>query len=361
LTPYPFHRDKEELPSEYANLSGIVTLALRPSLRKLTLAELLEVPLVKAYTHGATRVLFAIFYAYLLVSDQISKARTVYSVILLAWTTGFVMIEVLQYQKDGLKAYLGSHVNWLDVTYLSMLMGCLFLSWVFEEDSYENTKRIVQVCLSFNFIPVALRTLTVFKLSPFLGGLLFQLYYLAKDCITFFFLLSLFYLTMAVSLDPILFTSREAQEHQGLFWPYYVIGGSVDSKAQTASNSLPSPLSNISSTMLYGTIFISNVLLINLLIAIMSNTYGTNAARTAENWATSMIETVLEFDDLPALPPPFNLLPLIGDALWLPRAICNPLDISEMEWDVSRPSTWRRKDMIAAKQRVREAMLRAKT
>lgn len=361
LTPYPFHQDKEELPSEYATLTGIITLVLRPDLRKLTLAELLEVPLVKAYTYGATRVMFAIFYAYLLLSDQIAQARSVYSVILFAWTTGFIMIEVLQYQKDGSKAYLSSHVNWLDATYLSILTACIFVSWVFEAGSDARTKRIVQVCLSFNFVPVALRTLTVFKLSPFLGGLLWQLYYLAKDCITFFFLLSLFYLTMAVTLDPILFSSWEAQEHQGLFWPYYVIGGSVNSNAQTAANALPSPLSNISSTMLYGTIVVSNVLLINLLIAIMSNTYGTNASRTAENWATAMIETVLEFDDLPALPPPFNLWPLLGDALWLPRVISNPLDISDMEWDVGRPSTWRRKDMIAAKQRVRESMLQAQT
>ena len=87
----------------------------------------------------------------------------------------------------------------------------------------------------------------------------------------------------------------------------------MDEGALAQLKTLP-PITRMTATVLvYILALVCNVLLVNLLIAVMNSTYEKNQSMSQTSWAFSRIEAVLEYDDESTLPPPLNLLGLLLD------------------------------------------------
>jgi len=132
------------------------------------------------------------------------------------------------------------------------------------------------------------------------------LFDMCSDALYFFVLLAMFCCTMSLALTPILYTSQERAE-VGISWSLWSIFGNIPHAALERAESLPLLLRCLSLLLLYVLALGSNVLLANLLIALMNNTYNRYQEASKTHWAYSQAEAVLEFDDISPLPSPLNL------------------------------------------------------
>merc|ERR1712226_989875 len=151
-----------------------------------------------------------------------------------------------------------------------------------------------------------MRVLQTFQLSEYFGTLLIAVYAMCKDVAYFFLLLSIFCLGFSCTLTPILFNGQERLD-QGIMWAFWSIFGDINERARENAAKL-TWLSGLAGGLLYTLSLFSNVLLVNLLIAVMGSTYEETRQASQKEWAYHRMNAVLEFDEVASLPPPLNLV-----------------------------------------------------
>lgn len=314
-TPHPFDISKNALAHQHLEGFQLLLTLVDPERTGLHRWELFSVPIFKAYFHGIMRALFVMLYAmHLLDGALVQNGMSLGSVVLFVWGLGYVLEEVMQAKRhDTFWSYLQDYWNLLDCLYLSVMLTTILLTWLFCPDhefwSTSSLPRVLEVAHALNIIPTVLRCAQMLQHSEYFATLLITLFAMCRDAFYFFVILSIFCATMACALTPILWPSQAERWAQGISWAFWSVLGGVDPEALQRAEHLGGPLKWLSLALLYIMTLGSNIMLVNLLIAIMNNTYNRYQEASKSHYAYLRVDAVLDLDYVSSLPPPFNLIP----------------------------------------------------
>eukprot|EP00928_Gymnodinium_smaydae_P004861 TRINITY_DN11664_c1_g1_i1.p1 TRINITY_DN11664_c1_g1~~TRINITY_DN11664_c1_g1_i1.p1 ORF type:complete len:1203 (+),score=270.10 TRINITY_DN11664_c1_g1_i1:78-3686(+) len=271
---------------------------------RLYIRDLFSVPRIKAFTHGLSRVCFIALYSYFVLFTE-GLTKHIVSAFLFVWGLSLALIEALQYRAVGsFREYINPW-NVLDLLLLLLLLGGLTASWTVVP--WAVPEQIVLAVHALNLLPCYLRLLQIFELSEYFGTLLFTVFGMAQDTFNFLVLLGIMSLGFSCALTPLLYPSAAARWDRGVTWGFWAIFGEVaHDGAQEGSQWISCGIGFLK----YSLYLTSNVLLVNLLIAMLNDTYVANKDESKREWAFNRVDAVLEFASPEAhiLPPPLDLV-----------------------------------------------------
>ncbi|VVD01670.1 unnamed protein product [Leptidea sinapis] len=240
---------------------------------------------------------------------QRGNGPTYLEVLVFIYVLGFIWEETHEIFKQGMRSYLRNMWNFIDFTRNSLYVAVAVLRFA----AYLQQRAEIQNNPSTRYIPrekwddfdpqliaeglfaaanifSALKLVHLFSINPHLGPLQISLGRMVIDIVKFFFIYSLVLFAFACGLNQLLWYFADLEKSKC----YVLPGGLPDWENAGLENF---ELAGIKSytrfwgLLMFGSYSVINVIvLLNLLIAMMSNSYA-------------MIV------DSPTLPPPFNILP----------------------------------------------------
>ncbi|XP_045520562.1 transient-receptor-potential-like protein isoform X3 [Pieris brassicae] len=295
------------------------------------------------------------------VEEELKRQRgngpTVLEILVLIYVIGFIWEETQEMYTEGFRAYLRNMWNFIDFTRNSLYVIVALLRFVayfqqFAEIQRDPNTRFIPREQWDDFDPQliaeglfaaanvfsALKLVHLFSINPHLGPLQISLGRMVIDIVKFFFIYSLVLFAFACGLNQLLwyFADLEKQkcyalpgglpdwEHAGdsctkwrsfgnvfeasqsLFWASFGMVG-LDSFELAGIKSY----TRFWGLLMFGSYSVINVIvLLNLLIAMMSNSYAHIVEHSDVEWKYARTRLWMSyFEDSPTLPPPFNILP----------------------------------------------------
>ncbi|CAK9055337.1 unnamed protein product [Durusdinium trenchii] len=276
VTPTPFavfafDKDDQRRQANKAEDEVLIFLRLFQQLfnpsssrHQLSLRDLSSIPRVKALTHGGSRVTFVLLYSHFVLFSTGYEAWLL-SLVLFVWGISLSLIEALQLQAKGSIGQYMNIWNGLDVLLIFTLLIGLILWWCLVP--WALSEQTVNSVHALNLLPCYVRLLQIFELSEYFGTLLFTVFGMAQDTTQFLVLLGIISLGFSCSLTPILYPTHQARWSQGVTWGFWAIFGDVN--LEGTEENLPWSLKICVSFLQYLLSLASNVLLVNLLIAML--------------------------------------------------------------------------------------------
>ncbi|XP_077984510.1 transient-receptor-potential-like protein [Glandiceps talaboti] len=320
--------------------------------------QLLRTPFMKFMNHsisfGFFLVLLVLASTVRFESDNSSSANYVESprgrdpnaieILIASWVFGFIWGECKQLWEEGLKAYIRQWWNWLDFIMLSLYLCTISLRfaawWLKDSGKYPNleltdgeqqrqywpgddptliSEGVFAVANVFSFF----RIIYLFQANPYLGPLQISLGCMLIDIAKFLFIFFLVLLSFACGLnqlywyhgkvssvngeEPSAFLSLDSSM-QNLFWALFGLVSTDEIK-------LPAGLEGHVYTetvaeALFACYHVASIIvLLNMLIAMMSNSYQEIEDHADREWKFARTKLWMSyFDDGSTLPPPFNLI-----------------------------------------------------
>ncbi|XP_011145806.1 transient-receptor-potential-like protein [Harpegnathos saltator] len=287
---------------------------------------------------------------------QRGAAPTPLEGIVVLYVTGFIWEEIREVYVDGLKAYLRDMWNFIDFTrnMLYLATGLLRLAAYLQQRSEirsnpsaaliprENwgdfdPQLIAEGLFAAANVFSALKLVHLFSINPHLGPLQISLGRMVIDIVKFFFIYSLVLFAFACGLNQLLWYFAELERrkcYSGMSDPSWDAGSDACLRWRRFSNLFEScqslfwasfgmvgieafELTGIKSytrfwgLLMFGSYSVINVIvLLNLLIAMMSNSYAVIEEHSDTEWKFARTKLWMSyFEETGTLPPPFNIFP----------------------------------------------------
>ncbi|KOX71097.1 Transient-receptor-potential-like protein [Melipona quadrifasciata] len=252
--------------------------------------------------------------------------------VVVLYVLGFIWQEAREAYVDGLKAYLRDMWNFIDFTRNSLYVATIVLRTAAylqqrTEISRDPTAALIPRETWSDFDPQliaeglfaaanifsALKLIHLFSINPHLGPLQISLGRMVIDIVKFFFIYTLVLFAFACGLNQLLCQffifyrfSNLFESCQSLFWASF---GSIGIEAFELAGI--KSYTRFWGLLMFGSYSVINVIvLLNLLIAMMSNSYAVIEERADKEWKFARTKLWLRyFEDGGTLPPPFNILP----------------------------------------------------
>ncbi|XP_058788696.1 transient-receptor-potential-like protein isoform X2 [Phymastichus coffea] len=272
-------------------------------------------------------------------------------VVVVVYVVGFILEEMREIYVDGLRSYLRNLWNFIDFTRNSLYVAVAILrvAAYFQQmseidgdpqaatvprESWPDfdPQLIAEGLFAAANIFSALKLVHLFSINPHLGPLQISLGRMVIDIVKFFFIYTLVLFAFACGLNQLLWYFAElerkkcfegedgAQEAcarwrrfsslfetvQSLFWASF--GGiGIDTFELTGIKSY----TRFWGLLMFGSYSVINVIvLLNLLIAMMSNSYSIIEEHADTEWKFARTKLWMSyFEEGGTLPPPFNVLP----------------------------------------------------
>lgn len=138
----------------------------------------------------------------------------------------------------------------------------------------------------------------------FFGIMALTAYKMLRDALHWFVFMILVVMAFSLPISSLLYVNHQSKD---LFWAFWSLFSDT-SDARDQAQKLAWPWSAWAKFMIYVLCVAANLLLMNLLVAIMNNTYESVRADSKTQWACIRITAILEYDNYSSLPPPLNLL-----------------------------------------------------
>ncbi|XP_070557600.1 short transient receptor potential channel 3-like [Ptychodera flava] len=291
--------------------------------------KLLDTPKAKFLSHASS---YFIFLSFILVEDIVlhtdphEDLHTVNEVILfclLFYFLAFAWLEVVQLYTLGARAYFYDIKNMIDIFCLATFITGSVVHLIDEFGSVDiYLKLVCDTAMSVALVFAFLRFLRFLYLSQFLGPLLILMVAMKHDVTRFF----------------VIYVYAVGSFTFGFYYLYYEIvdsgdfssfGKIIESLVTVVFGSDPSSSLSVSVSVnttsgevhdvslvfevigvtlyvLFGTVII--IVLLNISIAMMSDTYGRLKRNIDMEWKFIRTQMWLEYMDSPVLPPPFNII-----------------------------------------------------
>ncbi|XP_008203556.1 transient-receptor-potential-like protein isoform X1 [Nasonia vitripennis] len=276
--------------------------------------------------------------------------------IVVIYVLGFILEETREVYVDGLRAYLRDLWNFIDFTRNALYVATVILrvaayiqqSAEINQDSAAATiprerwpdfdpQLIAEGLFAAANIFSALKLVHLFSINPHLGPLQISLGRMVIDIVKFFFIYTLVLFAFACGLNQLLWYFAELERKkcysdideptwdsasdscirwrrfsslfetcQSLFWASFG-GVGIDSFELTGIKSY----TRFWGLLMFGSYSVINVIvLLNLLIAMMSNSYAIIEEHADTEWKFARTKLWMSyFEEGNTLPPPFNILP----------------------------------------------------
>ncbi|XP_072024680.1 transient receptor potential cation channel subfamily M member 2-like [Amphiura filiformis] len=296
--------------------------------------QFLDAPRTKFWINLVMYIVFLIFFSYVMVSDQLSKKRpSEAESFLIFWVVTFITEEVRQLvqpdmgrrvnkgrkrlrnitikAKSQIREYMSNYWNWIDIVMLLLFVlgEIIRLS--------PNGRSPGRIVLAFSLFMFYLRFLHFLTISKNIGPKVFMIFKMLGDLRFMIIILVIILVGYGVAVQAILYphvTDVSSVVKGILFRPTFQIYGELFLDDVTASqtegtcsgNALDPCPEHVGWGVFFLVVYmiISNVLLLNLLIAMFSNTYQRVQGETDLHAKFQRYSLTKEFFNRPLLPPP---------------------------------------------------------
>ncbi|EGD73753.1 nudix-type domain-containing protein 9 isoform b [Salpingoeca rosetta] len=253
------------------------------------------------------------------VLDNLNDTISVIEWILLVWFVALILEELRQMIFfDGFAEYISDTWNRLDLIMITLFFAGFGVR-VADPSDREN-KYASKGIHAFLVVVLWLRFMRYYALSKNLGPKLIMMIEMIKDVTTFIFLLIIFLIGYGIAAQSLLFPDEPFSSQtviNVLFKPYFQIYGELfldDLQADAGCVSIY-PFTGCGREevrmvpfFLAVYVLVTNILLVNLLIAMFNDTYIKVQDRAEHLWCEQNYELFLEYKERPFLPAPLILI-----------------------------------------------------
>eukprot|EP00051_Salpingoeca_urceolata_P029602 m.7037 g.7037 ORF g.7037 m.7037 type:complete len:1470 (+) comp2797_c0_seq1:203-4612(+) len=262
---------------------------------------------------------FLAFFALLLLHsyvllDEYGDSLSVLEFVLLIWFSSMFLEEFRQGIVNGARDHFSDVWNDLDATII-LLYFCGFAARITNTEGTENLV-YSKTFGAINTLFLWLRLARYYAVSETLGPKLLMMQRMAGDVSTFLGLLAVFLISFGIATQALLFPDRpfDFNSFVGIFYrPYFQMYGELmlEDVAEDSDCIGTYPFSScgwtsswIAPILLAAYLLFTNILLINLLIAMFNQTYVEVQDSARQLWNMQNYELYKEYKDKPILPLP---------------------------------------------------------
>jgi len=266
-----------------------------------------NLPLVKFITSTMMYIGFLVLLAVNIVNaDPHDFSILPHEIVLWIFIWSSILEEFAQYLEDS-EGYFGLLTNQMDLTMYFQLVAynvLRVLSWKFETfELYEAYTDVLIIATIICYVRLA----NVFAFSKNLGPLFFVIMRLFNDVGQWLFIFALFGMSFQLAFFAL---TRQADYDPWITYPdgtlgigfSVVIGDTGDNTMEWLQGT------HIGVIMLSLFALIVQVMLVNLLIAMMGDTYGAVKENSDKEWKFYRYSLVTDYVSSSPYPPPFNLI-----------------------------------------------------
>eukprot|EP00052_Salpingoeca_macrocollata_P022389 m.194400 g.194400 ORF g.194400 m.194400 type:complete len:1763 (-) comp21786_c0_seq1:135-5423(-) len=276
-------------------------------------------PVVKFYLEVIAYISLCILYTVVTLSpaeaDHLSDAEY----LLLFWMLVMMVEESRQVYSAGLVDWASDMWNRLDAAMYAMYIIAFCFRVYSLHTKNDSDLRLAKVLYALNMVQLLVRAMRLYAVSPTLGPKLIIIGKMGRDVATFMALLVVFLLSYGVLLHVLVFPQEELSRGSVvnvLYRPYFQMYGELmtDELSEQASCLGFFPFTDCTGFgavipfFLSVYLILSNIMLINLLIAMFSKTYDEVEEEALELWNFQLYELLQEFGGKPLLPPPISIV-----------------------------------------------------
>ncbi|XP_054656720.1 short transient receptor potential channel 5a [Dunckerocampus dactyliophorus] len=330
---------------------------------KSTLGRFIKKPFIKFICHTASYLTF--LFLLLLASQHIARTNlhmqgpppTIVEWMILPWVLGFIWAEIKEMWDGGFTEYIHDWWNLMDFAMNSLYLATISLKIVAyvkynssrprEEWEMWHPTLIAEALFAIANIFSSLRLISLFTANSHLGPLQISLGRMLLDILKFLFIYCLVLLAFANGLNQLYFyyetTASEEPNNckgircerqnnafstlfetlQSLFWSIFGLLNLYVTNVKARHE-----FTELVGATMFGTYnVISLVVLLNMLIAMMNNSYQLIADHADIEWKFARTKLWMSyFDEGGTLPPPFNIVPSPKSVwyllMWLHNKLC---------------------------------------
>eukprot|EP00026_Physarum_polycephalum_P000864 Phypoly_transcript_00865.p1 GENE.Phypoly_transcript_00865~~Phypoly_transcript_00865.p1 ORF type:complete len:1244 (+),score=186.39 Phypoly_transcript_00865:84-3815(+) len=278
-------------------------------LQKKSILNFYRLPIVKFWTNTFFYCGFLFVQAWVLCTLDPRDKFYPSEILLWVWVFSLIVEEVIQYIKNRMNhfKYLS---NWMDLGIILMHVAYMLLRWVSHWIGQRDQHHPIYLA-GINILIIATlfswgRLLNAFAINDSLGPLYFIIIRLFKDIFLWFFVFAIFAVSFQLGFVNI---TKQADADPLKIYPdgtfpvsYFTIIGDFSYAAPILQET---PL-GIALLAIYA--LLAQVILVNLLIAMMGATYSNVSNNSAEEWQFYRLEVMLENQSASFHPPPTNLI-----------------------------------------------------
>uniref|UniRef100_A0A3B4U9W8 Transient receptor potential cation channel, subfamily C, member 5a n=1 Tax=Seriola dumerili TaxID=41447 RepID=A0A3B4U9W8_SERDU len=330
---------------------------------KSALGRFIKKPFIKFICHTASYLTF--LFLLLLASQHIARTNlhmqgpppTIVEWMILPWVLGFIWAEIKEMWDGGFTEYIHDWWNLMDFAMNSLYLATISLKIVAyvkynssrprEEWEMWHPTLIAEALFAIANIFSSLRLISLFTANSHLGPLQISLGRMLLDILKFLFIYCLVLLAFANGLNQLYFyyetTASEEPSNckgircerqnnafstlfetlQSLFWSIFGLLNLYVTNVKARHE-----FTEFVGATMFGTYnVISLVVLLNMLIAMMNNSYQLIADHADIEWKFARTKLWMSyFDEGGTLPPPFNIIPSPKSIwyllMWLHNKLC---------------------------------------
>ncbi|KAK5848168.1 hypothetical protein PBY51_005806 [Eleginops maclovinus] len=330
---------------------------------KSAIGRFIKKPFIKFICHTASYLTF--LFLLLLASQHIARTNlhmqgpppTIVEWMILPWVLGFIWAEIKEMWDGGFTEYIHDWWNLMDFAMNSLYLATISLKIVAyvkynssrprEEWEMWHPTLIAEALFAIANIFSSLRLISLFTANSHLGPLQISLGRMLLDILKFLFIYCLVLLAFANGLNQLYFyyetkASEEPNNCKGircerqnnafstlfetlqsLFWSIFGLLNLYVTNVKARHE-----FTEFVGATMFGTYnVISLVVLLNMLIAMMNNSYQLIADHADIEWKFARTKLWMSyFDEGGTLPPPFNIIPspksILYLLLWLHNKLC---------------------------------------
>lgn len=273
------------------------------------------IPCIKFYIHTIFYCVF-LFLLYMQTYTLTQVVPNTTEILIFIWVIGLIITEVKQFRSFKLEVYLADKWNYFDIFILFLFICIIILRCIVlglnNPNETPHLLLLSEKIMSINIILSFLRILNVCQIHPVLGPLLLMLKKMMNDMGMFFCILSVFVGGFSLGLTKIyhrlgntteLFTISSTC--MKLFCALFGNFEMADFKSD--DNSIE--FIGILIFMIY--LVIAVIILINLFIAMLSNTYAIIQEDSDIEWKYSRVSLIITYSRYSSAPPPINIFSTI--------------------------------------------------
>ncbi|XP_038078447.1 transient receptor potential cation channel subfamily M member 2-like [Patiria miniata] len=286
-----------------------------------------KAPVIGFSYHLISHLLFLLVFSYILLKD-FTDHQSLLEIFLMIWVVTLIFEELREFLQEDydsvrerLEAWLWGYWNLLDLVALVMFSVGMALRYT------HGTLVGARIVLALDLIVFYLRILQFFSANKFLGPKLIMIVKMMVDIVTFICILFVFLVAYGVAFQSILYPNEQSSLEivRGvLYQPYFQLYGELflkdihgDECERMTSDMMTTPASTpiaCPQNSWFGTIvlafylFISNIMLLNLLIAMFNYTFSTVQDNTDTYWKFQRFQLVKEYYMRPVVAPPFIIV-----------------------------------------------------
>eukprot|EP00043_Microstomoeca_roanoka_P018007 m.190040 g.190040 ORF g.190040 m.190040 type:complete len:1456 (+) comp16751_c0_seq1:63-4430(+) len=237
------------------------------------------------------------------------------TVVVFFWMMALIVEEMRQALQQGLNAWWAQLWNKWDVLIYSLYIIAVVLRLSSDQTSLGRSRYV------YSSVAIMLWTRLArhYAVNQDLGPKLIMIQLMVKDIMVFLGLMVLVFAGYSVALYSVLEENTKWRQHtftEMVFMPYFQIYGELFLEEMLDKTNCLNPEFTecggdsgwFAAPLLAAYIMIANILLVNLLIAMMSSTYEAVQSRALELWAYQNLDALFEVNTTWFLPAPFNVV-----------------------------------------------------